>query len=210
MLTPQAQRFFPFHTSLLVHRLYPNVQPPNVQHCPQCATLFWAICVLPRVPNVQHFTKIILYWGKKLKIHMENTEYKANKIENHFLQKSRIDNCLVFFSIGSESDSSHWISWIRLGRTSSSKDRSSLRFSWASNIVENSSGSFTWSISEPTRPLFDQDFSMISGLIFSIMSTQAWIDLEISGILSQSIWSLYQKGKMSVQQTIVPRELKSY
>ena len=30
----------------------PNVQPPNVQHCPQCATFFWEICVLPRVTRV--------------------------------------------------------------------------------------------------------------------------------------------------------------
>ena len=37
----------------------PNVQPPNVQHCPQCATFFWGICVLPRVPNVQQSGKIL-------------------------------------------------------------------------------------------------------------------------------------------------------
>ena len=90
---------------------------------------------------------------------MEYTENKANKIKNHFLQKSSIDNCLVFFTIGSESASSHWISWIGLGGTSSSKERSSLRFNWASNIVENSSGSLTSSIPDPTRPLLDQDFS---------------------------------------------------
>jgi len=31
----------------------PNVQPPNVQHCPQWATFFWAICVLSRVPTLR-------------------------------------------------------------------------------------------------------------------------------------------------------------
>ena len=44
----------------LVHRLH-----PNVQLCPECATVFWAICVLSRVSFVQHSGRIsIPKWQK--------------------------------------------------------------------------------------------------------------------------------------------------
>ena len=79
------------------------------------------------------------------------------KKRSYFYQKSRIDNCLVFS--GSALNLLFiWISSIALGRISSSKERSLLRLSWASNVVDNSLRSLTWSISDPTRPLLTKTF----------------------------------------------------
>ena len=109
----------------IIHRMHPMCNPPMCNIVPNVQHFFgqFVFCLVSPMCNTLHKSYFIEV--KKLKIHMEYTEIKANKIKNHFLQKSRIDNCLVFVSIGSESVSSVIYLWTRrtLLRTSQTVSR---------------------------------------------------------------------------------------
>ena len=101
----------------LLHWSHPMCSPSNMQQCPLCSTIFWEICVLPRVSFMQHLNllgKISTSRQKLVKLGFQNDQIDLLSsflllISRHFTY--RLYFYVIIFNFICMKSSKNYFSW---------------------------------------------------------------------------------------------------